>query len=195
MLKCFFRWYLLQRLWGVYGSRLAGTGTTKPIQHVRVEKRTAHNAIERRYRTSINDKILELKNILVGTEEKVGDFCMCLVLVLFLTPLFPLIEYSWTNRPFYDKPPISFWTCRRRIKSWRRKIACSGLNWKEKVFAQIFVAPMYYDSIKRVLPLHQTCTTTPLNLYYHSIQRVLPLHPMCTTNLLNVYHNSMKCVW
>ncbi|OQV18258.1 Sterol regulatory element-binding protein 1 [Hypsibius exemplaris] len=44
----------------------------KPVQHVRVEKRTAHNAIERRYRTSINDKIMELKNLLVGTEEKLN---------------------------------------------------------------------------------------------------------------------------
>lgn len=34
-------------------------------------KRSAHNAIERRYRTSINDKIIELKNIIVGEEAKV----------------------------------------------------------------------------------------------------------------------------
>ena len=34
-------------------------------------KRNSHNAIERRYRTSINDKINELKDIIVGTEAKV----------------------------------------------------------------------------------------------------------------------------
>lgn len=36
------------------------------------EKRTAHNAIEKRYRSSINDKISELKMLVVGTEAKVA---------------------------------------------------------------------------------------------------------------------------
>lgn len=35
-------------------------------------KKTTHNAIERRYRTSINDKIVELKNILVGETGKLN---------------------------------------------------------------------------------------------------------------------------
>ena len=35
------------------------------------EKRTSHNAIEKRYRLSINDKIIELKNLVVGEEAKV----------------------------------------------------------------------------------------------------------------------------
>lgn len=38
---------------------------------VKEVKRSAHNAIERKYRTSINDKIIELKNIVVGEEAKV----------------------------------------------------------------------------------------------------------------------------
>lgn len=33
-------------------------------------KRSAHNAIEKRYRSSINDKILELKNLIAGPEAK-----------------------------------------------------------------------------------------------------------------------------
>lgn len=36
------------------------------------EKRSAHNAIERRYRSSINDKITELKNIVVGNDAKLN---------------------------------------------------------------------------------------------------------------------------
>ena len=37
-----------------------------------VEKRSAHNAIERRYRSSINDKIIELKDMIVGSEAKLN---------------------------------------------------------------------------------------------------------------------------
>lgn len=36
-----------------------------------VIKKSSHNAIERRYRNSINDKILELKNLIAGEEAKV----------------------------------------------------------------------------------------------------------------------------
>lgn len=47
-----------------------------PIQRivpkVKEVKRSAHNAIERRYRTSINDKIIELKNIVVGEAAKLN---------------------------------------------------------------------------------------------------------------------------
>ena len=40
------------------------------------EKRTSHNAIEKRYRLSINDKIIELKNLVVGEEAKVSSTCL-----------------------------------------------------------------------------------------------------------------------
>lgn len=34
--------------------------------------RSSHNVIERRYRTSINDKIMELKDMILGPEAKVN---------------------------------------------------------------------------------------------------------------------------
>jgi len=38
----------------------------------RGEKRTAHNAIEKRYRLSINDRILEMKDLVCGDDAKVS---------------------------------------------------------------------------------------------------------------------------
>lgn len=50
--------------------KLSRVVTVKPPN--KGEKRNAHNAIERRYRSSINDKIVELKNMVVGPEAKLN---------------------------------------------------------------------------------------------------------------------------
>lgn len=36
------------------------------------ERRTTHNIIEKRYRSSINDKIVELRDLVVGNDVKVS---------------------------------------------------------------------------------------------------------------------------
>lgn len=47
-----------------------GTVTKGPKK----EKRSTHNAIEKRYRLSINDKIVELKDLVAGPEAKVRRY-------------------------------------------------------------------------------------------------------------------------
>lgn len=48
------------------------SSTPAAVPKVKEVKRSAHNAIERRYRTSINDKIIELKNMVVGVDAKLN---------------------------------------------------------------------------------------------------------------------------
>ena len=52
-------------------NRLPSTTSLCLTTPQRPEKRTSHNAIEKRYRLSINDKIIELKNLLSGEDAKV----------------------------------------------------------------------------------------------------------------------------
>jgi Helix-loop-helix DNA-binding domain len=45
--------------------------SSNKLFNCRTEKRTAHNAIEKRYRLSINDRIIELRDLISGPDSKV----------------------------------------------------------------------------------------------------------------------------
>ncbi|XP_045621713.1 sterol regulatory element-binding protein 1 isoform X2 [Procambarus clarkii] len=51
-------------------ARVVSSASKAMIVPQKGEKRNSHNAIEKRYRSSINDKILELKNLVAGEEAK-----------------------------------------------------------------------------------------------------------------------------
>lgn len=51
-------------------ARVVSSGSKMMVVPQKGEKRNSHNAIEKRYRSSINDKILELKNLIAGEEAK-----------------------------------------------------------------------------------------------------------------------------
>ena len=71
--------------------QVVGEGDKLPINRLnsspknknKGEKRTAHNAIEKRYRLSINDKITELKDLVVGTEAKVSIFITLILFIIY----------------------------------------------------------------------------------------------------------------
>lgn len=67
--------------------------------------RSSHNVIERRYRTSINDKIMELKNMILGPEAKVNNKLLVLIkqyIKFYLTKIFPY-EFSLINQLYLKK--------------------------------------------------------------------------------------------
>ena len=67
----------INRLTGTFPQN-CHTGSPPRVKEV---KRSAHNAIERRYRTSINDKIIELKDMVVGPDSKVSHVSFAVPIV------------------------------------------------------------------------------------------------------------------
>lgn len=57
------------------GQVMGGGGLVGPGGVVKEgERRTTHNIIEKRYRSSINDKIVELRDLVMGNDAKVSGF-------------------------------------------------------------------------------------------------------------------------
>lgn len=63
-------------------SDMSNNNTDKKL--LKEEKpRNSHNVIERRYRTSINDKIMELKDMILGPEAKVNIINILLYIIMY----------------------------------------------------------------------------------------------------------------
>lgn len=71
----------------VVQTQVITTSSGQQIEVTQPERRTAHNAIERRYRSSINDKIVELKNIVAGNEAKLNKSAVLRKAIEYITNL------------------------------------------------------------------------------------------------------------
>ncbi|XP_039745812.1 sterol regulatory element-binding protein 1 isoform X1 [Pararge aegeria] len=89
---------------------------------VKEVKRSAHNAIERRYRTSINDRIIELKNMLVGEEAKLNKSAI-------LRKTIDYIKYLQNQNT------------RLKQENMALKLACQKSGVKERVFDGAYTPP------------------------------------------------------
>lgn len=68
-------------------TQVMSANSDQQIEITQPERRTAHNAIERRYRSSINDKIVELKNIVAGNEAKLNKSAVLRKAIEYITYL------------------------------------------------------------------------------------------------------------
>lgn len=95
------------------------------------ERRTTHNIIEKRYRSSINDKIVELRNLVMGNDAKVGVF-LCLIFPVFglftecscdsvLTLFHIYIHDRCISQECWGRPLITSSTCSRSTTNYDRK--------------------------------------------------------------------------
>ncbi|XP_061329714.1 sterol regulatory element-binding protein 1 [Pezoporus flaviventris] len=100
-------------------NRLAPSGKPVPVPS-RGEKRTAHNAIEKRYRSSINDKIVELKDLVVGTEAKLNKSAI-------LRKAIEYIRFLQQNNQKLKQENLALKMAMQKSKSLKELVSsCSG---------------------------------------------------------------------
>ncbi|KAM5307702.1 sterol regulatory element-binding protein 1 isoform 2-T2 [Glossophaga mutica] len=101
-------------------NRLVASGKSLGSAQSRGEKRTAHNAIEKRYRSSINDKIIELKDLVVGTEAKLNKSAV-------LRKAIDYIHFLQQNNQKLKQENLSLRTAAHKSKSLKDLVsACSS---------------------------------------------------------------------
>ncbi|KFP60501.1 Sterol regulatory element-binding protein 2, partial [Cariama cristata] len=72
-------------------------GVKQPEPPKEGERRTTHNIIEKRYRSSINDKIIELKDLVMGTDAKMhksGVLRKAIDYIKYLQPIWAMLAGS-----------------------------------------------------------------------------------------------------
>ncbi|NXI42418.1 SRBP1 protein, partial [Galbula dea] len=99
-------------------NRLAPSGKPALVQS-RGEKRTAHNAIEKRYRSSINDKIVELKDLVVGTEAKLNKSAI-------LRKAIEYIRFLQQSNQKLKQENLSLKMAMQKNQSLKDLVTCSG---------------------------------------------------------------------
>ncbi|XP_013175272.1 PREDICTED: sterol regulatory element-binding protein 1 [Papilio xuthus] len=104
------------------GDKIALNQANLGVPKVKEVKRSAHNAIERRYRTSINDRIVELKNMLVGEDAKLNKSAI-------LRKTIEYIKYLQNQNT------------RLKSENAALKLACQKSGVKEPVFEGAYTPP------------------------------------------------------
>ncbi|XP_024420857.2 sterol regulatory element-binding protein 1 isoform X2 [Desmodus rotundus] len=102
-------------------NRLLASGKAPGSSQSRGEKRTAHNAIEKRYRSSINDKIIELKDLVVGTEAKLNKSAV-------LRKAIDYIHFLQQNNQKLKQENLSLRTAAHKSKSLKDLVSACGRN-------------------------------------------------------------------
>ncbi|XP_035888756.1 sterol regulatory element-binding protein 1 isoform X5 [Phyllostomus discolor] len=100
-------------------NRLVASGKSLGSAQSRGEKRTAHNAIEKRYRSSINDKIIELKDLVVGTEAKLNKSAV-------LRKAIDYIHFLQQNNQKLKQENLSLRTAAHKSKSLKDLVSACG---------------------------------------------------------------------
>ncbi|XP_027621390.1 sterol regulatory element-binding protein 1 [Tupaia chinensis] len=100
-------------------NRLSAGSKAPGSAQSRGEKRTAHNAIEKRYRSSINDKIVELKDLVVGTEAKLNKSAV-------LRKAIDYIRFLQHSNQKLRQENLSLRTAAQRSKSLKDLVSACG---------------------------------------------------------------------